>query len=192
MQIGNKITHAACVVLAGLALSAFKQGASDVRFYKVTKEAPIAAQRAAEEIQAVGGVEWVAPEGWQQDTAPGAMQLVSFSIPETDAKASIVVLGGQGGGTAANVNRWRGQVGLPPAEETEIMKQAETLKGKAGPVQWFEITGTEKSILAALVQDDTQTAFVKLIGAKGGVIENKVRFQALAASVRFSKEPNKG
>ena len=64
-------------------------------------------------------VTWTTPAGWTQ-VPPSEMRVGSFKITGADGKqadVSIVPLPGMAGGDFANVNRWRGQVGLPAAAD---------------------------------------------------------------------------
>ena len=59
---------------------------------------------------------WKTPDGWTE-VAPGEMRVASFTIQGQNGKladVSVVPLPGMPGTDDANVNRWRGQVGLSP------------------------------------------------------------------------------
>ena len=59
------------------------------------------------------------PEGWQP-LPPSSMRLVNFQVGrDPNAEAYFTTMGG-GGGLAANVNRWRKQMGLPEISDAEI------------------------------------------------------------------------
>lgn len=61
---------------------------------------------------------WTTPEGWVEQ--PGsAMRTANFSFGE-NSECYFTLLGGDGGGLAANLNRWRGQMGLNPYTDEEI------------------------------------------------------------------------
>src|SRR3954469_20730083 len=78
----------------------------------------------AQQSQQSPQLTWKTPEGWTE-SPPGEMRVASFKISGKDgrqADLSIVPLSGGGGGDIANVNRWRGQVGLPPLSPEEIKK----------------------------------------------------------------------
>ncbi len=83
-----------------------------------------------------------------------------------------------------NVNRWRGQVGLPALDPDKIIKQATIAKGKGGTLQWFKIDGAQnKSILVSILQRPSDAVFVKMTGPSDTVQANKKDFLAFAASV---------
>ena len=55
---------------------------------------------------------WTTPQGWEEQGG-GGMRVVGFRIAGNEnAECTVIVLGGTGGGLAANVNRWRKQMGL--------------------------------------------------------------------------------
>jgi hypothetical protein len=78
---------------------------------------------------------WKTPEGWTE-VPPSEMRVASFKVAGADGKladVSVVPLPGMAGTDTANVNRWRGQVGLPDATDDELQKSAETVEAGASP-----------------------------------------------------------
>jgi hypothetical protein len=85
------------------------------------------------------------------------------------AEVSVVVLPGPAGGEMANVNRWRGQIGLPPLDEAGLASARKEVKSKAGKVAVYDFTsdgGAEKNrmITGLLASADGNTWFFKLMG----------------------------
>ncbi len=81
---------------------------------------------------------------------------------------------GDGGGLAANVNRWRGQLGLPPITEV-LTTSIEIAGGKAEVVDMSGTdakTGQPSRLVGAIVPQTGQTWFYKLMGA-GAVVERE-------------------
>lgn len=73
------------------------------------------------------GLTWTAPSAWQAKPV-GAMRKGSFNlVGEGGATAdlSITAFPGAVGGDLANINRWRGQVALPPITESDLPKATE-------------------------------------------------------------------
>ena len=65
---------------------------------------------------------WVLPEGWEEGKQ-SSMRLASYNVPLSGGGVgdfSLVQLGGVAGGVMANINRWRGQIGLGDATPEEI------------------------------------------------------------------------
>src|SRR5690349_3907522 len=64
-------------------------------------------------------VVWDTPEGWRAVIADQPMRVATFRAgPGDGVEVSVTAFPGDVGGLLANVNRWRGQVGLAPAQES--------------------------------------------------------------------------
>lgn len=128
------------------------------------------------------GIKFDAPEGWTATRKPLAS--VAFSKTEGDESADITVIRlGGGGELLANVNRWRGQVGLEPvakdALETEAVQVGE-LEG-----QLVDLRGTDKTLITVIIPQGEAQWFVKLMGSKGLAEKERERFVEFAKSLRF-------
>jgi hypothetical protein len=81
---------------------------------------------------------------------------------------SVVCLPGMAGGEQANVNRWRGQIGLEPLDEAALAAARKTVKSKAGPVAVFDFTSQgqvqSRMLAGTLTTKDGNTWFLKLVG----------------------------
>ncbi len=67
---------------------------------------------------------WTAPAHWTAKTA-SAMRRATYVIPGKDGSTgelAVTAFPGDVGGNLANVNRWRGQIQLPPIAEAELDK----------------------------------------------------------------------
>ena len=164
------------LAFALLAVLAVGSGCSDdrhVRSYEVPKSTESAAPSpmgGAGMLPAGGGagLTWTTPAGWEE--APGSsMRLASFRAPYGDAgetgDCSIVSLGGPAGGLAANVNRWRGQIGLDPQAPDAILAGARSDTGRLGEFRLFRLVNPSlpgQAVLAAMIPHAGQTVFVKL------------------------------
>ena len=138
-----------------------------------------------------GGVDglpnWQVPSGWKA-AGPKPMRLASFDIPDAagNGDVSISKLSGNGGGLLANVNRWRGQVGLAPLEAGALAansKAVATAGGDSGT--WVELVGTEKTILGAIVARGEVSWFFKLTAPAPVAAQNRDAFEQFVRSIRF-------
>jgi hypothetical protein len=61
---------------------------------------------------------WTAPEGWTRDAEPRPMRMATYMAPDTGGPVEVAVsrFPGRVGGELANINRWRGQMGLTPVD----------------------------------------------------------------------------
>lgn len=68
-------------------------------------------------------VEWAVPEGWQKEKdRPGRQATFHMGPKDDPAEMTVVALGAQAGSLLANVNRWRGQIGLKSTDENGLEK----------------------------------------------------------------------
>ena len=66
--------------------------------------------------------QWTVPAGWQEGQS-SAMRRATFVVKDADGQTAEVVVSsfpGDVGGQLANVNRWRGQIGLGPLAPDEV------------------------------------------------------------------------
>ena len=102
--------------------------------------------------------------------------------------ASVVVLPGPAGGELANVNRWRGQIGLPPLDEAALAKARKVVKTKAGPLRVYDFASegaTPNRLVAGLTEAKGDTWFVKITGDAAAVGAAREDFMKLLGSLRF-------
>ena len=135
---------------------------------------------------------WDVPSNWTE-TPAGPMVVKSFSISGDagqKANVSISVFGGGAGGILANVNRWRGQINLPPIEEAALPAATETLDVAGVKATLVDFTGADKAgqpsrLLAAIVAHGGETWFYKLTGDGPLVGREKAGFVRFVQSVRY-------
>jgi hypothetical protein len=118
------------------------------------------------------------------------MRFATFAPPATGKKidGSVVVLPGPAGGELANVNRWRGQIGLPPLDEAGLAAARKVVSAKAGPLKVYDFSNDARPgsrLVAALAESDGNTWFVKLTGDAEAVGAARPDFMKLLGSLRF-------
>jgi hypothetical protein len=134
------------------------------------------------------------PDGWQEKPL-SAMRVASFDVAGNGktADVSVIPLGGMAGGDLANVNRWRGQVGLPPLADTDLQKLAEQITVAGQPADLYDIAGTDpgsgdaERILGVISHRDDTAWFFKMTGDTALVENQKPAFIAFLKSVAFGK-----
>lgn len=112
--------------------------------------------------KATGQFAFTLPQGWQQ-VQPGSMILHSLSTP-SGAVVNISAFPGDVGGVIANVNRWRGQLGLDQATPDQINTSLKA--DKLGPVdaQRVDLSNTTQRLVVTFGMVDGKTWFIKLTG----------------------------
>ncbi len=131
---------------------------------------------------------WTLPKGWTENMS-GGMRYATLK-PSTPGKleVTVIVLPGPAGGELANVNRWRGQIGLAPIDEPALASVRKRIATKAGPVSVydFESEGQARTrVIAALAVADGNSWFVKMSGDATPVGAARADFVRLLESLRF-------
>ncbi len=131
-----------------------------------------------------GDLAWETPSGWQQQ--PGsAFKLASFEVaPGTQAWIS--VLGGDGGGLAANVARWCGQVGSAPMTADQIQALPKlSMLGRHATLVELARDGQDQGLIVTVCSQPElgRTVFVKLQGPVAAVRAHEEAFKQFCASI---------
>ena len=136
---------------------------------------------------------WEVPSGWKE--VPGGQFLVAkFALTgaaNAQAAVNVSMSSGDGGGLLANVNRWRGQLGLAPTTEADLAKEAQSLDLPGGKATLADITGQNAStgqatrLLAAVVPQSGKTWFYKLMGDAQVVQAEKEAFLKFVQAVKY-------
>jgi len=136
---------------------------------------------------------WEPPAGWNE--VPGGQFLVAkfipASAPKNEAAINVSMSAGDGGGLLANVNRWRGQLGLAPTTEAALASETQSLDVAAGKASVADIsgkdlrTGKDARLLAVVVPHSGQTWFYKLMGDAGVVAAEKSAFLKFVETVKY-------
>lgn len=143
-----------------------------------------------------GGLAWTAPAAWNR--APDrAMREVTFELGGAEdgpaAECYVAILGGNGGGALANVNRWRSQLELAPLSEDDF-EQLERIPMLGTEAVLVQADGTyrgmgdelveEAGLLGAVCMLPDRAVFVKLVGPASTVRAARDDFVAFCRSLR--------
>ena len=125
---------------------------------------------------------WRAPAGWQ--TKPGsAMRKGSYAVGG-DAEVAVTAFPGDVGGVLANVNRWRGQVGLAPISDAELSQAALPIDVNGLHFVVIDAAGSSSRIVAALLPWQGATWFFKLTGPADAVGKARPEFLEFLKTVQ--------
>ncbi|MBI2363124.1 MAG: hypothetical protein HYV15_07050 [Elusimicrobia bacterium] len=127
-------------------------------------------------------IAWKGPAGWTEKPASG-MRRATFIVPG-GAELSVISLPGDAGGELANVNRWRGQLGLAPWDAAGLGKAAQAVASPAGRFSLVDLEGSSQRMLAAMLTRDGETWFFKLLGSTKSVGDAKGAFKAFIGGVK--------
>lgn len=154
---------------------------------------PGAVTTAAPPAPREGGPTWTVPAGWTEISG-GQFLFAKFLIAgEGDAKAAVNVStsAGDGGGLAANVNRWRGQLSQTPWSEADIQKNVKTIETLGGKAQFVEMSGTDgrtgqaTTLIGAMVVNGGSAWFYKLMGDAKLVTAQQEAFTKFVKEVKY-------
>ena len=157
---------------------------------------PIAAQTAS----AAAPFKFNLPEGWQSLPVSG-MRRAAFRIGGGAKEALVTVFdfpagaGSMMGDPVANVNRWRGEVGLAPLDDAKVNSSLEPIDIDGDIAQLVvalpdpaepQESKVERGTLAAMLTRGDVVWFFKLSGDRGLVAAERDNFVSFLKSVRFT------
>jgi hypothetical protein len=137
-------------------------------------------------------LQYTLPAGWEKKSLT-PMRVASFGISQDGKQAdvSVIPLGGMAGTDPANVNRWRGQVGLGPLPDMDVSKLAEKVSVGAEPADLYDFAGTARRgneaerILGVILHRDDTAWFFKITGEAGLVEQQKPAFITFLKTISF-------
>ncbi|MDZ8118378.1 hypothetical protein P9H32_07010 [Pontiella sp. NLcol2] len=168
-------------------------GGEKIETYQVPKEtvaapampAPVKQTPAATVRRSSPGFSADLPDGWKEVPSSSAMRKASYVVEGTAIDAYFISL--SMGDVLSNVNRWRGQVGLPNASLDAIEANMVEFSINGHGCKYFEIYNEEndKGIIAGII--DLSPSYWYFT-AKGPVSELKVHtadMQNFLKSMKF-------
>lgn len=133
------------------------------------------------------GLSWTAPGEWQSAPA-GPMRKASFSVsgPEGRAEISVTAFPGDVGGELANVNRWRGQVGMTPLSADNLDQNVERIQVNGLSCTLVDLGDAHSAhrILGAIIPFAGGVWFVKMSGPGALLERQKAQFRAFVSSIK--------
>ena len=154
-------------------------------------EVEIRAQAPAPPPPPVANIEneptWEIPSHWVK-TSASSMRLASYEVTDNNGSKldfSVTSFPGNVGGTLANVNRWLGQIGIDPVEETELSKYISPLILDEKDAQLVIAEGETESLFAAILLLNERSWFFKISGDRALAEVEKSNFLSFLESVCF-------
>jgi hypothetical protein len=137
---------------------------------------------------------WAVPPGWQA-LPPAQFLVAEYAVPGADgakAEVNVAAMSGEGGGLPANVNRWRGQIGLSPVGESDVAQMAQPLDVPGAKATRVDLAGTDPKtgaptrLIAVIVAQNSQTWFYKLMGDTQTVARQEDAFTKFIRSANYA------
>ena len=137
---------------------------------------PMPAGMASMPVQSDSGASlvWSAPSEWTaQKLSP--TRKGSYSV-EKGVEVAVTAFPGDVGGVTANINRWRGMVGLDAIDDAHVSQYTTDVENSGLHFTLVESIGSSDSIIVAMVPWNGGTWFFKLTGSTPGVLKAKPSF----------------
>ncbi|MCH2208698.1 MAG: hypothetical protein MK132_22905 [Lentisphaerales bacterium] len=128
---------------------------------------------------------WTVPSSWEDLKQSSSMRLATLA-PKANKELLLKVsrFPGNVGGELANVNRWRGQIGLKGIKAADLEKSLEIIETKVGKAKLLDISNAGKQMLAVMLPNNKQTYFFKMMGTDKDVSKEKAALIELVKSIK--------
>lgn len=135
------------------------------------------------------------PKGWKKVEGKAAFVAARFEVGEGEQAVVITMteLGPVGNTLAANVNRWRGQVGLKQLDDEEAIRALRATRVGSLAAHMLDVTGGEvegkaaQRVIAIVIPIGEKTWYVRIGGRADLVAKQKANFEQFVKSIRFEK-----
>ena len=117
----------------------------------------------------------------------GAVRKGSYTVPGdggATADLSVTAFPGDTGGLFANINRWRGQIGLPAIAEAQLSGDVEHVDLNSFHIDVVYMNGPTNSLLGAIIPHNGQTWFFKMAGPAAIINREKATFTNFLNSIK--------
>ena len=134
-------------------------------------------------------LQWQTPQGWQT-LAPSALRLASFSVRGEEGKQldiAISTFPGKTGDLLANINRWRGQIGLQPTDDSQLAQLSIPITIDGQDALLIDLVSESQRTLVATLHYAGESWFFKLTGDRSLAEEQFPNFITFLDSIRLPR-----
>lgn len=130
---------------------------------------------------------WAVPKDWKEGKISSMRRgsWVATGAEGQSADIAVTVFPGDVGGHLANVNRWRGQIGLPPVDEAKANEATITLEFNGLTTTIVDFSSDTQRMIVATIRHEGNSWFVKMTGGKAVVEAQKAAFDEFVKSIKF-------
>ena len=141
-------------------------------------------------------ISFEAPSEW----TPGELEIsrggisvrrdAAFEVKAGDQRVEITVTKLPAGPGAAlpNLNRWRGQIGLPALTPEQVEQEKKQIEFAGTPADYVQFAGEKQTVLGVLAERNGLMWFVKLQGDSELAVREQKNFEGFVRSIRLDKE----
>ena len=185
------------ILLSVIAFALVSCNNDRIEVYNIPKEGTTVAMQSGSEGLAPpppgNPAQWTKPEGWNEQPL-SEMRLGSFKVAGANAASadvSVIAFPGEAGGLISNINRWRGQLQLPPLDEDQLSQVIQRTDVDNVPTYLVDFQTVEKAakpsrILGAVLQTADRAWFVKMTGPPELIESQREKFLAFVKSFHFT------
>jgi hypothetical protein len=149
---------------------------------------------------------FTAPTSWKQVPTRG-LRKAEFAVTDGSQAASVTLItfpaneGSLIADPVANINRWRGELGLSQIKKEALATATETITVDGQPATYAamipdaakpEESQAKEATLAAIVKTGRQIWFIKMKGDRDVIKKHQDEFKAFLKSLRFSNDKEAG
>lgn len=120
------------------------------------------------------------PADWK-DIGGGGMRAAAFEA--NTVSITVIPLPGNAGTLLSNINRWRGQIGLPPTTAEALDSVDVDIAGTTGQI--VELVGEDQALTAAVLPREDVQWFFKMMGPVAEVNAQRANFDSFLSSITF-------
>ena len=123
------------------------------------------------------------PPEWRENPQPDKGRIFEFQAE--GALVSFTIMGGDGGGLSANIDRWRMQVGLEELGDQAVARSATPMKFVGTDAWLVEAIGKDRAILGVIALSPQFSMFLKMDGSPSAVTAQRATFTRVAQSFQM-------
>jgi hypothetical protein len=132
------------------------------------------------------GISYQTPDSWTE-FPPSSIRKANFTIDNASgtAEVSITVFPGDVGGTLANINRWRQQIGLISIDQLSLNENISSIIISNHQGYFTKLEGNTESILGGILPFHGSTWFIKMQGDILAIDEEVDTFKSFLSSIHI-------
>ncbi len=129
---------------------------------------------------------WQVPDGWVAQASDQPFRVATLEAGASEERVEVVItrVPGQRGGITENVNRWRQQIGLPPATQSEVVGMVLPLKNTHAFGMWADLQGADQRTLVAWFELPEASWYFKATAPHEAIATQRDAFVQLLESVK--------